>query len=96
MNSNNVMKFGEWIKSKIGWFITLIIATVLSLAVVNMTDIVLKFEILFVFVFIFHTSLKLNSHSKNNSEMLVKIDSLSIDFHVSNYTIYIILIQTLT
>lgn len=50
MNSNNVMKFGEWIKSKIGWFITLIIATVLSLTVVNMTDIVLKFEILFAIV----------------------------------------------
>ena len=50
MNSNNVMKFGEWIKSKISWFITLIIATVLSLTVVNMTDIVLKFEILFAIV----------------------------------------------
>lgn len=47
MNSTKGMKFCEWIKGKIGWFITLIIATVLSITVVNITDIVLKFEILF-------------------------------------------------
>lgn len=46
MNSNNAMKFGEWIKSKISWFVTLIIATSLSLTVVNIKDIVLKLEIL--------------------------------------------------
>jgi len=46
MNSNDAMKFGEWIKSKISWFFTLIIATSLSLIVVNITDIVLKLEIL--------------------------------------------------
>lgn len=50
MNSNNAMKFGEWIKSKISWFVTLIIATSLSLTVVNMKDIVLKFEILFAII----------------------------------------------
>lgn len=47
MNSEEGIKFGDWIKSRISWFITLIIATVLSLTVVNMKDIVLKFEILF-------------------------------------------------
>lgn len=47
MNSEEGIKFGDWIKSRISWFITLIIATVLSITVVNMKDIVLKFEILF-------------------------------------------------
>lgn len=47
MGFEDGIKFSDWIKSRISWFITLIIATVLSMTVVNMKDIILKFEILF-------------------------------------------------
>ena len=47
MNSTEGFGFLGWVKTRIGWFISLIIATVLSMTVVNMKDIVLKFEILF-------------------------------------------------
>ena len=40
------MKFFAWMWGKIGWFISLIIASVLSITVVNIPDILLKFEIL--------------------------------------------------
>ncbi len=40
------MKFGKWIWGKIGWIVSLIVASVLSITVVNIPDTFLKFEIL--------------------------------------------------
>lgn len=60
------MKFGEWIKSKISWFVTLLIATSLSLIVVNTTDLVLKLGILSAIII---------------SASFVFVVTYSIDFH---------------
>lgn len=52
MDFNKGAHFKEWITSKINWFITLIIATTLSITVVNIQNVVFKFETLFAILII--------------------------------------------
>lgn len=50
MNSTNETKFWKGSLGRISWILTLIIGTILSITVINMKDIVLKFEILFAII----------------------------------------------
>jgi len=52
MNSTNETSFWKWNLARISWILTLIIGTILSITVINMTDIVLKFEILFAIIIV--------------------------------------------
>ncbi len=57
MDFNIGLQFKEWITSRISWIITLIMATILSITVVNIQNIIFKFEALFAILIIASFSL---------------------------------------